>query len=85
MPVFSHQLMRALHEEFVGSGPDGFTISGSPLICLSIARDTKDFDLFLRRADVASALAIWEKAGYKADFVFDHWLAKVPREMFTWM
>ena len=59
MPVFSpqlthypHQLMRALHEEFVGSGPDGFTISGSPLICLSIARDTKDFDLFPRRADV---------------------------------
>ena len=31
----------------------------------------------------ASALAIWEKAGYKADFVFDHWLAKVPREMFV--
>lgn len=44
-----------------------------------IARDTKDFDLFIRRADVASALAIWEKAGYKADFVFDHWLAKVAK------
>jgi hypothetical protein len=33
--------MRALHEEFVGSGPDGFTISGSPLICVSIARDRR--------------------------------------------
>ena len=38
---YSHQLMRALHEEFVGSGPDGFTISGSPLICVSIARDRR--------------------------------------------
>jgi hypothetical protein len=44
-----------------------------------IARDTKDFDLFLWRADVASALAIWEKAGNKADFVFEHWLAKVAK------
>jgi hypothetical protein len=42
-----------------------------------ITRDTKDFDLFLRPADVAPALAIWQKAGYTADYTFTHWLAKV--------
>jgi Nucleotidyl transferase of unknown function (DUF2204) len=42
-----------------------------------IDRDTKDFDLFLRPADVAWALAIWNKAGYTAEYTFTHWLAKV--------
>jgi predicted nucleotidyltransferase len=44
-----------------------------------IARDTKDFDLFLRPADVPTALAIWRKTGYEVDFPFTHWLAKVRR------
>ena len=42
-----------------------------------INRDTKDFDLFLRPADVSPALAIWRKAGYTAEYAFSHWLAKV--------
>ena len=42
-----------------------------------IDRDTKDFDLFLRPADVSPALAIWSKAGYMAEYTFTHWLAKV--------
>ena len=42
-----------------------------------IARDTKDFDLLLRPADVKAALRIWRRAGYTADFEFTHWLAKV--------
>jgi Nucleotidyl transferase of unknown function (DUF2204) len=42
-----------------------------------IDRDTKDFDLFLRPADVSWALAIWNKAGYTAEYTFTHWLAKV--------
>jgi hypothetical protein len=40
-------------------------------------RDTKDFDLFLRPKDVEPALAMWRKAGYAADYTFNHWLAKV--------
>ena len=42
-----------------------------------ITRETKDFDLLLRPADVKAALSIWKKAGYSADFEFTHWLAKV--------
>src|SRR5207302_4001531 len=42
-----------------------------------ISRDTKDFDLFLRPADVDLALEAFERAGYGADKTFPHWLAKV--------
>jgi hypothetical protein len=42
-----------------------------------INRDTKDFDLFLCPKDVESALVMWRKAGYEADYTFTHWLAKV--------
>src|SRR5260221_2814035 len=42
-----------------------------------IDRDTKDFDLFLQPADVSWALAIWNKAGYTAEYTFTNWLARV--------
>ena len=42
-----------------------------------IDRDTKDFDLFLRPAEVSSALVIWRNAGYAVEYTFTHWLAKV--------
>jgi len=42
-----------------------------------VARDTKDFDLMLRPRDVPLALRTCQNAGYAAEFVFTHWLAKV--------
>jgi hypothetical protein len=42
-----------------------------------VARDTKDFDLMLRPRDVPFALRTCQNAGYAAEFVFTHWLAKV--------
>jgi hypothetical protein len=42
-----------------------------------IVRHTKDIDLFLRRADVDTALAAFTAAGYRAELVYEHWLAKV--------
>src|SRR5262245_11413238 len=42
-----------------------------------IVRHTKDFDLFIRRADVDTALAAFAATGYRAELVYDHWLAKV--------
>lgn len=44
-----------------------------------IVRHTKDFDLFLRRSDVARALHAFNQAGYPAEIVFSHWLAKAYR------
>jgi hypothetical protein len=42
-----------------------------------ISRDTKDFDLFLRPADVDLALEALQRAGYEAEKTYPHWLAKV--------
>ena len=41
-----------------------------------IERDTKDFDLFLRREDFERAAAVLENAGYETDLAFSHWLGK---------
>lgn len=42
-----------------------------------IVRETKDFDVFMHRADVPGALALLSDAGYHAELTFPHWLAKV--------
>ncbi len=41
-----------------------------------IERHTKDFDLFVREADVDTALAVLRDAGFRSEVVFAHWLAK---------
>jgi hypothetical protein len=41
-----------------------------------IARHTKDFDVFLHRSHVRSALQAFEAAGYRSEIVFTHWLGK---------
>jgi hypothetical protein len=41
-----------------------------------ITRHTKDFDVFLRPADVERALAAFAAAGYRSEMLFAHWLAK---------
>ena len=42
-----------------------------------IDRSTKDLDIFLRPADVHRLLEVCAAAGYEAELVFSHWLAKV--------
>jgi hypothetical protein len=42
-----------------------------------IVRDTKDFDVFIRKSDLELALNTFRKAGYRADIAYGHWLAKV--------
>ena len=44
-----------------------------------IARETKDFDIFMRPADVPKALALFADAGYQTELTFPHWLGKVFR------
>jgi hypothetical protein len=39
-------------------------------------RDPHDFDLFLRRRDVAPALEALAAAGYRTELTFGHWLGK---------
>jgi len=42
-----------------------------------IARDTKDFDLFVRAADVDRVLEIFRQSGLPTEKTHAHWLAKV--------
>lgn len=65
------QLLQSRHVEFLVGG--AYALAHYT----GIVRDTKDFDLFLRPRDVSAALTIWKNAGYKAEFAFTHWLAKV--------
>ena len=41
-----------------------------------IARSTKDFDIFVRPRDVQRVLDVLERAGFKTEMAFAHWLAK---------
>jgi hypothetical protein len=46
-------------------------------VLTGIERDTKDFDLMLRPSDVDRALTACREAGFRADYAFAHWIAKV--------
>jgi hypothetical protein len=55
-----------------------FLIGGAHALApyTGIARDTKDLDVFLRKRDCESALAVLGAAGFTTEFTFPHWLAK---------
>jgi len=42
----------------------------------SIARETKDFDIFIHPRDVERALAELRRRGYRTELAYPHWLAK---------
>jgi hypothetical protein len=42
-----------------------------------IDRSTKDLDIFVRPSDVHLLLGVCAAAGYEADLVYSHWLAKI--------
>jgi hypothetical protein len=58
-----------------------FLVGGSHAILhyTGIIRETKDFDLFVRRADVEKALESLAVAGYWTQITFPHWLAKAKQ------
>ena len=41
-----------------------------------IARTTKDFDIFVRPRDMQRVLDVLQRAGFKTELTFTHWLAK---------
>jgi hypothetical protein len=42
-----------------------------------VARDTKDLDCFVRRADVKKVMELFASKGFRAEHTFPHWLAKI--------
>jgi hypothetical protein len=55
-----------------------FLVGGSHafLEYTGIVRTTKDFDLFLRRADMDRGMEALRGAGYRTELTFPHWLGK---------
>lgn len=41
-----------------------------------IPRSTKDFDLFVAKADIRRALGVLDAAGFRTELTFPHWLGK---------
>ena len=58
-----------------------FLVGGSHalLTYTGIVRETKDFDLFIRRTDLDAALEALRQAGYLTEVTFPHWLAKAKQ------
>ena len=67
---------RTLHVLSDASVP--FLVGGSHafLEYTGIVRNTKDFDLFLRRTDFDRAVQALDAAGYRTELTFPHWLGK---------
>ena len=73
---FYRSAMKALQDggaEFLVGGTWAFTRY------TGVNRPTKDMDVFIRERDLNKALAILEKAGYRTERIFPHWLAKAWR------
>jgi hypothetical protein len=70
---FYRESMRSLREAGVP-----FLVGGAYALCAytGISRKTKDFDLFLRPADVDRALEHFREKGFEVEKTFPHWLAK---------
>jgi hypothetical protein len=58
-----------------------FLVGGSHALLnyTGIVRETKDFDLFVRHADLSDALDALREAGYHTEITFPHWLAKAKQ------
>jgi hypothetical protein len=41
-----------------------------------VVRHTKDFDVFVRKQHAGAALSAFERAGYRTEVTFPHWLSK---------
>ncbi len=71
---FYANVMTALHEAELP-----FMVAGAYALRhhTGISRQTKDLDLFVKRDDIERALHVLERAGFRTELPFSHWLGKV--------
>lgn len=82
----THSMVETPSRAFYREAMDTLTRAGVPFLVggsfaflhqSGIDRSTKDLDLFVRPEDVHSLLEACASAGYQADLVHSHWLAKI--------
>jgi hypothetical protein len=74
----SHQFYRDVLELLTRAGIP-FLLGGAFAFMhqTGIDKSTKDLDIFVRPVDLQRVLAACRQAGYEADLIFSHWLAKI--------
>ena len=62
----------------LGEGGVPFLVGGAYAFTpvTGIPRSTKDFDLFVAKADIERALSLLDAAGFRTELTFPHWLGK---------
>jgi hypothetical protein len=82
----THSMVETPSRAFYREAMDVLSRAGVPFLVggafafihqAGIDRSTKDLDIFVRPGDVNRLLAACASAGYDADLVFSHWLAKI--------
>ena len=82
----THSMVETPSRAFYREAMDVLSRAGVPFLVggafafihqAGIDRSTKDLDIFVRPSDVNRLLAACSAAGYDADLVFSHWLAKI--------
>jgi hypothetical protein len=71
---FYVRVMTALHDAELP-----FMVAGAYALRhhTGISRQTKDLDLFVTRDDIQRALDVLQRAGFRTELTFSHWLGKV--------
>lgn len=84
-PLSTRKMVRRSAQQVYASILALLTAEGVPFVVggafalkhfASIARDTKDLDIFLRREDLEHALDVLAAEGFETEVTFPHWLAK---------
>ncbi len=82
----THSMVETPSREFYREAMEVLTRANVPFLVggafafvhqAGIDRSTKDLDIFVRPADVQRLLEASADAGYEAELVFSHWLAKI--------
>jgi len=82
----THSMVETPSRAFYREAMDVLSRAGIPFLVggafafvhqAGIDRSTKDLDIFVRPSDVHPLLNACNAAGYEADLVFSHWLAKI--------
>jgi hypothetical protein len=82
----THSMVETPSRAFYREAMDVLSRAGIPFLVggafafvhqAGIDRSTKDLDIFVRAQDVHRLLNACNAAGYEADLVFSHWLAKI--------
>jgi hypothetical protein len=82
----THSLVETPSRAFYREAMESLSRAGVPFLVggafafvhqAGIDRSTKDLDIFVRPSDVHRLLGVTAAAGYEADLVYSHWLAKI--------